>query len=221
MKSMIRLLSSVLVLALIPGAVPSQATAETNTDSAPAISCRQLGTIDLTGLPEAPTRILAATPVAATPQKAAYCQVKGYVSPQVQFEVRLPSEAWSGRYLQLGCGGFCGFADPDDSNHRLPGNCAPPDDGKVVIGADNSGHIGASSVDGLWAHSDPQLRVFGQMFAGRLAVVGVDGRHVQVVSTLHGFLNETAALEPANCALDLIADTRHGRRQASGRRVLS
>lgn len=159
MKGTARLLASVLLLILATGAVPGQVAASTSTDLTPAITCQQLGGVDLTGLPEAPTRILSATAVSATAQKPAYCQVKGYVSPQVQFEVRLPSEAWSGRYLQLGCGGFCGFADPDDSNHHLPGNCAPPDDGKVVIGADNSGHIGASSVDGLWAHSSPQLRV--------------------------------------------------------------
>ncbi|MFC5818721.1 tannase/feruloyl esterase family alpha/beta hydrolase [Nonomuraea harbinensis] len=159
MKGTARLLASVLLLILATGAVPGQVAASTSTDLTPAITCQQLGGIDLTGLPEAPTRILSATAVSATAQKPAYCQVKGYVSPQVQFEVRLPSEAWSGRYLQLGCGGFCGFADPDNSNHHLPGNCAPPDDGKVVIGADNSGHIGASSVDGLWAHSSPQLRV--------------------------------------------------------------
>ncbi len=159
MKATARLLASVLLLILAVGAVPGQVAASTSTDLAPAIPCRQLAGADLTALPGALTRILGATAVPATPHKPAYCQVKGYVSPQIRFEVRLPSESWSGRYLQLGCGGFCGFADPDDPNHHLPGNCAPPDDGKVVIAADDSGHTGATSVDGLWAHSGPQLRV--------------------------------------------------------------
>nr|WP_291414919.1 tannase/feruloyl esterase family alpha/beta hydrolase [Actinophytocola sp.] len=126
---------------------------------APEVSCQQLATLDLAGLRDAPTRILTATPVAATPQKAAFCRVTGYVTPQVEFELRLPTDGWTGRYLQLGCGGFCGFADPDNPNHGLPGGCAPPDDGHVALAADNSGHRGAGSTDGLWARSDPQLRV--------------------------------------------------------------
>ncbi|MFI0351307.1 tannase/feruloyl esterase family alpha/beta hydrolase [Actinomadura sp. 9N407] len=154
----------VLVLSLVAGAAQTlsgetPARASTQAEAAPAVTCQQLGKLDLSGLRDAPTQILSVTPVAATAQKPAYCQVKGYVSPQVQFELRLPAQGWTGRYVQLGCGGFCGFAAPDDPNHFLPGGCAPPDDGRVVIGASNGGHIGTDSRDGLWAHSGPQLRI--------------------------------------------------------------
>jgi Tannase and feruloyl esterase len=36
------------------------------------------------------------------------CVVQGYVSPQIRFEVRLPLQGWTQRYLQTGCGGLCG-----------------------------------------------------------------------------------------------------------------
>lgn len=36
------------------------------------------------------------------------CVVEGYVSPQIRFEVRLPLQGWTQRYLQTGCGGLCG-----------------------------------------------------------------------------------------------------------------
>jgi acetyl esterase/lipase len=49
------------------------------------------------------------------------------------------------------------------------------------------------------------LRGSGQVFAGQLAESGVDVRHVQVESVLHGFLNLSTALEPVDRALDLIA----------------
>src|ERR1700722_1437717 len=37
-----------------------------------------------------------------------YCEVKGYIVPQVRFELHLPTENWSQRLLFEGCGGFCG-----------------------------------------------------------------------------------------------------------------
>jgi len=38
-------------------------------------------------------------PATAIPE---YCEVKGYVTPQIQFEVRLPTQNWNRRYLQVG-----------------------------------------------------------------------------------------------------------------------
>jgi Tannase and feruloyl esterase len=37
-----------------------------------------------------------------------YCEVKGYVVPQVHFEIHLPTENWTQRLVFTGCGGFCG-----------------------------------------------------------------------------------------------------------------
>lgn len=31
----------------------------------------------------------------------------GIVAPQVQFELQLPTQTYTGRYLQQGCGGYC------------------------------------------------------------------------------------------------------------------
>lgn len=159
----LRLLTGVLTLTLLAGFARASATTTNDTHAAagrtPVLGCEQLVTRDLSTLRDAPTKILAATPVAATAQRPAYCKVSGYVAPQIQFDLRLPTESWSGRYLQLGCGGFCGFAEIENPNHGLPGGCAPPDDGRVAVGADNSGHLGASSTDGLWAKNAPQLRV--------------------------------------------------------------
>ncbi|MEO3828589.1 tannase/feruloyl esterase family alpha/beta hydrolase [Actinomadura sp. B10D3] len=116
------------------------------------MACERLETLDLSGLRDAPTRIISAIP-------EEHCLIKGYVSPQVEFELRLPTGSWNGRYLQLGCGGLCGTVQPDDPMQHLPGGCAPPDDGGTAIASGGGGHTGAGSTDGLWAHSDPQLRV--------------------------------------------------------------
>jgi hypothetical protein len=70
------------------------------------------GVADFSAIPGAPTRVVSATVVAATAQTPAYCDVKGYIAPQIQFELKLPTATWQGRYLQEGCAGFCGVVYP-------------------------------------------------------------------------------------------------------------
>jgi acetyl esterase/lipase len=50
------------------------------------------------------------------------------------------------------------------------------------------------------------LRASAEMFAGQLAVAGVDVRQVLAPGMLHGFLNLHAGIEPVDAALDLMAD---------------
>src|SRR6202020_1522594 len=63
---------------------------------------------DFSTVAEAPTRVQSAAIEAATAERAEFCLVKGYVAPTIQFELRLPTTRWTGRYLQGGCGGNCG-----------------------------------------------------------------------------------------------------------------
>ena len=67
--------------------------------------------------PGAPTsRASQATIAAATASQPEYCDVRGYVQSQIKFQLKLPTTTWQGRYLQFGCGGFCGA----DHAHDLP-----------------------------------------------------------------------------------------------------
>lgn len=120
----------------------------------PSDSCEALTQRDFTAIPDAPTALFSAQIVPAAAGTPEYCDVKGYVTPQVQFELRLPTQNWNGRYLQVGCGGYCGSlrAGPE-SNTALNQN--------FVVAFDNSGHegggIGAASA--LWGLDQPQLRI--------------------------------------------------------------
>jgi acetyl esterase/lipase len=49
------------------------------------------------------------------------------------------------------------------------------------------------------------LRASAEVFAGQLAVAGVDVRQVLARGMLHGFLNLHAGIEPVDRALDLMA----------------
>ena len=99
---------------------------------------------------EAPTQITDARE--AQVEGKQMCVVKGYVSPQIQFEVRLPLQGWTQRYLQTGCGGLCGNL----SIRVQQRPCPAVQRGEFVTASTDMGHQGQG---GTWAAFDPQLRV--------------------------------------------------------------
>src|SRR5690242_13864773 len=65
------------------------------------------GLTDLAANSQYPTEIDSSTDTkpASGPE---YCDVKGMIAPQTHFDLQLPVSSWQGRYLQNGCGGYCG-----------------------------------------------------------------------------------------------------------------
>lgn len=103
----------------------------------------------------APVSIGSAQVQPATPTRAEFCRVSGIIAPQVQFELLLPTRTYTGRYLQGGCGGACGvinvqFSPEADMPLALGGAFA--------VAFENSGHVGTSGRDTVWARGDPVLR---------------------------------------------------------------
>ncbi|WP_019052506.1 tannase/feruloyl esterase family alpha/beta hydrolase [Sphingobium xenophagum] len=104
----------------------------------------------------APARIVTAT--IQQNGTAAFCQIKGYVAPQVNFELRLPVDKWHQRLLFAGCGGFCG-----EVTIRAPAahGCLPLTNGELALVGSDLGHS-ADLMDGVWASGNPQgVRDFG------------------------------------------------------------
>lgn len=134
----------------------AQAQTEEATAILPQMPCEALMGQDFSTLPDAATQILRAEEV--NQEGSSYCKVTGYSAPQIQFEVRLPMTSWTGRYVQLGCGGFCGFEGIDQKvqyeGHLGP--CIPENLTDFVVGGSNSGHVGG---DAQWAQGSPQLRI--------------------------------------------------------------
>src|ERR1041384_673843 len=63
------------------------------------------------------TNLLSATVVPAKDGLPEYCRVLGFVRPAINFEVRLPTANWNGKFYMAGCGGFCGSLDSDRPGH--------------------------------------------------------------------------------------------------------
>ena len=132
---------------LIP--LPAQAV------MAPVVDCRSLATRSFVQSPGAEFKVLSATIEPAAGDRAEFCLIQGYVSPQVQFQLRMPTSTYVGRYLQGGCGAMCGvigttLSPSCDDQHAYAGSFA--------VSFNNMGHIGASGGDATWASGAPELR---------------------------------------------------------------
>jgi hypothetical protein len=150
-------------LAVNPAGVPARAV------QAPQYPCSQLASEDFSQVGGAPTTILSATLVTPSSTNGVtfpYCNVSGIVAPQVQFELQLPTQTYTGRYLQEGCGGYCGsvgVSQPAASGQAGIDECVPLNNGQFVLGQDDEGHIGGGNVE-AWAIDDPMLKVdFGYL----------------------------------------------------------
>lgn len=91
-----------LSLALL-AALPASANAADN-------ACKALESTDFAGIQDAPTQVMEAAEVAAAGEIPAHCHVQGYVAPQIGFELKLPTSTWNGKFIEIGCGGYCGTA---------------------------------------------------------------------------------------------------------------
>jgi hypothetical protein len=154
------------------GASAAKPRAAVDARTPAAMDCAKLLHADLRGIPGAPATVTGAKVVPADdtlPETwnrsgaPEYCDVTGYVQPQIQFELRLPTRTWNGRYLQTGCGGFCGDINIEQ--------CADALDANFAVAAQNMGHVGDGESDPIWG-SDPNLRIdYGDRSTHVVAVV--------------------------------------------------
>ena len=80
-----------------------------------------------------------------------FCRVAGFTTPtsdsHIQFEVWIPESGWNSKYLQAGCGGFCGSISYS--------SMAEPLRRGYVVAATDDGHE-ASGIDASWAAGHPE-----------------------------------------------------------------
>lgn len=126
--------------------------------------CQDLVLQNFSLLADASTQIMRATAVPEADGVPAHCQVRGYVSSAVEFEMRLPLENWNGKFLKRGCGGFCGFVGIGACNNHLK-------DGYACIASD-MGHT-STALDAKWAYNDIQAEIdFGYRATHVVTVAG-------------------------------------------------
>jgi hypothetical protein len=154
------------------GAVPpltsdSAALTSTSPHVPATINCASVTSLPGLGTnPQYPTEITSATDVPAANGNPEYCNVQGIIAPQIDFDLELPVSTWQGRYLQNGCGGYCGVVSPQS----YP-SCDATLGGDFAMATDNEGHTDGE-FSGTWAFNDEQLRLdYGYLSEHALAVI--------------------------------------------------
>lgn len=145
--------SLVVVFLTLAGASPTQAKALPIVK--PVMACASLAESDVSAPGEAPARIVTARVVNAG-AGGPYCEVKGYVAPQVNFELRLPTQNWMQRLMFSGCGGFCGRVE---FRVRASEGCATVDNGEIAMVTSDLGHnTPDGNGDAIWGAASPQAQ---------------------------------------------------------------
>ena len=120
----------------------------------PVASCASLATMDFSlAAPGSPTEITSAS--VTTYNGAGFCDVQGVQPPQLQFDLKLPVSTWTGRYVQAGCGGYCGSVG--SVAPQAATNCPAVTGNELALATDNEGHTG-SGFNALFGW-DPGMRV--------------------------------------------------------------
>jgi feruloyl esterase len=140
-----RLALGIIALSL---SVPVSATAA-NPNPTPEIRCQDLANQDFSGILDAPTQLTDAKLIPASGTIPSHCRIVGYVKPQVGFDLLLP-EKWNGKFMEVGCGGWCGSTDPSRCDSALRGGYACVDS--------DTGHKGSWG-DTLWADGNLPAQV--------------------------------------------------------------
>jgi feruloyl esterase len=86
---------------------------------------------------------------------ASFCDVQGVQPPQLQFDLKLPVSTWTGRYVQAGCGGYCGSVG--SVAPQAATGCPKVTGNELALATDNEGHTG-SGFNALFGY-DPGMRV--------------------------------------------------------------
>src|SRR5262245_57532594 len=140
----------VVALAMQRFTTPGSAAAQTNSVRLPVLDCGQLNGLTYV-IPEAAVHI-----TGADGSDNRTCDVHGQVDPAVRFEVKLPINTFTGRYVQYGCMGDCGAIFPPPAP-----SCSPPQGGDFAVAATDDGHVGDPSnpiFDASWGANNQAAR---------------------------------------------------------------
>lgn len=120
-------------------------------EPAGTMACKALQRVDFGALQDAPTRITASTLVSASDGLPEHCRATGYIAPSVGIEILLPHSSWNGKFIEVGCGGYCGHSSASFACYE------PLQRGYACIASD-MGHQGAGA-DAEWAYNNLQAEV--------------------------------------------------------------
>lgn len=116
--------------------------------------CSVLGSLDFSGTLDAPTQLRYSKVRQRTDEAPEYCLAGGYITAQVGIKIGLPA-VWSGRFIEMGCGGHCGTL-PEDEQFAMRCGLALSRGYACIVS--DMGHEGTGA-DGLWAYRNLEAQL--------------------------------------------------------------
>ena len=105
---------------------------------------------DFAEIEDAPSQVVSAKVIDAADDVPSFCQVRGYSTPRIGFELDMPTDSWNGKFLYHGCFGVCGVIATVACSEAMSRGYA------CVLG--DMGHS-SSAADAKWAYDDLQAKV--------------------------------------------------------------
>ncbi len=122
------------------------------TDAAAAAKCKALQNVDFSGIQDAPTQLTETRLIEASDNLPAHCRARGYITPNIGIEISLPISNWNRKFLEVGCGGYCGIVF---TSQAFSGCHDALRKGYACIASD-MGHQGTGA---QWAYNNPQAEI--------------------------------------------------------------
>ena len=109
--------------------------------------CRALTKRDFSRTQDAPFTLTGASVMTQNVSRP-FCELDGYIIPEISFKMRLPIVGWNGRFILLGSGGW--------ANRKFDFLCDDPLSRGYACIMGDGGH---QYNDGLWMQSNPQTKI--------------------------------------------------------------
>lgn len=160
-RNTIGLVAGLLMAVAVAAAADPAATEPAPADAAQRAACEMLKLADFSRVTDAPTRVAESAYLEATAADPAACLLRGYVAPQVGFQMKLPVANWNGELVEVGSGGFAGSTQGGgerlwcDELVRQGYACIHSDHGHTSGVGDKT----LAGLDGIWAFNNPQAEV--------------------------------------------------------------
>lgn len=110
------------------------------------VDCGSLSSVDLSQDAEAVAHIDEAKIVERNESGGSVCEIAGHITATIQILLRLPIGNWNGKFVELGCGGYCG------STEHIK-NCDGPLSRGYACAVNDGGHRSRMD-DAAWAYNN-------------------------------------------------------------------
>ena len=122
-----------------------------------AIECTDMVNQDFSNILEAPAVITSAEVVVDDDGNPTnLCHIKGTISGRQNFEMKLPIDGWTQRFMMQAGGGYGGWAYRTTYSSNMGYGCQEFESEEMVVASTDNGHTNTYWPQGTWAIENPQ-----------------------------------------------------------------